>query len=29
MLIYVSEEPLYIENDVCVSKYLIDGKFII
>ena len=22
-------EPLYIENDVCVSKYLIDGKFII
>lgn len=22
-------EPLYIENDICVSKYLIDGKFII
>ena len=22
-------EPLYIENDVCISKYLIDGKFII
>ena len=22
-------EPLYIENDVCISKYLLDGKFII
>ena len=32
MLDYYAEkygEPLYIENDVCTSRYLIDGKFII